>query len=364
MVEKTKDYSAAVSKAESTKKELDKKYFNRGLNIGIQSGIYYGLYTALVTTATVYGIWKFWYSGKAGLSYITLSFILGTLATGINDLTSAIWALANSIFKGKFGDFIKTLKTKPGMIMVFAAIVGGPIAGVTYILAVQMGGPVVIPIAGLNVAIGAILGRVILKQELSARTILGIVICLASSLLIGATSLTGEVKDGMILGIILAIIAAFGWGLEGVIAGFGTSMIDSEIGIAIRQTTSSLANLFIVLPIFGLIEGSGIHLISSLFIKAFTDPTILILFASGFFTFISFAFWYKGTSMCGAALGMACNGTYTFWGPFFCWIILGIILKNPGYEIAPIAWFGSLLMALGIFIMSVNPLDYLKRGNK
>ena len=176
MVEKTKDYSAAVSKAESTKKELDKKYFNRGLNIGIQSGIYYGLYTALVTTATVYGIWKFWYSGKAGLSYITLSFILGTLATGINDLTSAIWALANSIFKGKFGDFIKTLKTKPGMIMVFAAIVGGPIAGVTYILAVQMGGPVVIPIAGLNVAIGAILGRVILKQELSARTILGIVI--------------------------------------------------------------------------------------------------------------------------------------------------------------------------------------------
>ena len=68
--------------------------------------------------------------------------------------------------------------------------------------------------------------------------------------------------------------------------------------------------------------------------------------------------------MCGAALGMACNGTYTFWGPFFCWIILGIFLKNPGYEIAPIAWIGSLLMALGIFIMSVNPLDFLKRGNK
>ena len=40
-----------------------------------------------------------------------------------------------------------------------------------------------------------------------------------------------------VLGIILAIVAAFGWGLEGVIAGFGTSMIDSEIGIAIRQTT-------------------------------------------------------------------------------------------------------------------------------
>ena len=39
MVEKTKNYSSTVSKAESTKKKLDKKYFNKGLNIGIQSGI-------------------------------------------------------------------------------------------------------------------------------------------------------------------------------------------------------------------------------------------------------------------------------------------------------------------------------------
>lgn len=364
MVEKAQNYSATASRAEVAKKNQDKKYFNKGLNIGIQSGIYYGLYTALVTTATVYGIWKFWYSGEIGLSDMTIAFILGTLATGINDLTSAIWALVNSLIKGKFGDFLKTLRTKPGLIMVFAAIIGGPIAGVTYILAVQMGGPVVIPIAGLNVAIGAILGKIILKQDLSPRMILGIIICLASSLLIGATSLKGEAKDGMVLGIILAIIAAFGWGLEGVIAGFGTSMIDSEIGITIRQSTSALINLLIVLPILGVIEGSGGGLAYGLFAKAITDRTMLILFASGFFTFISFAFWYKGNSMCGAALGMACNGTYTFWGPFFCWIILGIILKNPGYEIAPIAWVGSLLMALGIFIMSVNPLDYFKRGRK
>ncbi|WP_235942766.1 DMT family transporter [Anaerococcus faecalis] len=360
-MEKSQNYTN-TTKASVAKEALDKKYFSKGLNIGIQSGIYYGLYTALVTTATVYGIWKFWYSGEAGLSEMTLAFILGTLATGINDLTSAIWALGNSLLKGKFGDFIKTIKTKPGLIMIFAAIVGGPIAGVTYILAVQMGGPVVIPIAGLNVAIGAILGRIILKQELSARMIAGIVICLIASLLIGATSLTGEIKDGMLLGIILALIAAFGWGLEGVIAGFGTSMIDSEIGIAIRQSTSALSNLLIVLPILALIEGTGIGLIGSLFTKAITDPTILLLFASGFFTFISFNFWYKGNSMCGAALGMACNGTYAFWGPFFCWIILGVILKNPGYEIAPIAWIASILMAIGIFIMSVNPLDYFKRG--
>lgn len=40
--------------------------------------------------------------------------------------------------------------------MITAALVGGPIAGVAYIIAIQMAGPIVIPIAALNVAVGAI----------------------------------------------------------------------------------------------------------------------------------------------------------------------------------------------------------------
>lgn len=359
LIQKQKTYNPA----QVAKERLDKMYFKKGVWIGLQSGITYGLYTAFVTLATVFGIWAHWYSPESGFSAMTVAFILGTLATGVNDLTSAVWALANAIVKGKFTDFIKTLKTKPGLILIFAAICGGPIAGVCYILAVQMGGPAVIPVAGLNVVFGAILGRIIFKQKLDKRAILGILICVSASVIIGLTSFNGEVKEGMVLGIVLALIAAFGWGLEGTIAGFGTSMIDSEIGIAIRQTTSSLVNLLILLPILSTVEGSGVGLISNLFTKAITDKTILIFIISGFFTFVSFNLWYKGNSMCGAALGMALNGTYAFFGPFFCWIILGVFLNKSGYDISAVAWFGSVLMALGIFIMSVNPLDYIK-GDK
>lgn len=355
---------SAVSPADLAKKKLDQSYLKRGIGIGMQSGITYGLYTAFVTTATTYGIWATWYGDKSPLSAMAIAFILGTLATGINDLISAFWALFNALVRGKFSDFLKTLKTKPGLIMIFAAVVGAPIAGVAYVLAVVAGGPVVIPIAGLNVSLGAILGRVIFKQKLSPRVILGIVICFLASAIIGMSSLTGEIKPSMVLGIIMALIAAFGWGLEGTIAGFGTAMIDSEIGIAIRQTTSTLFNFLIVLPILGLIEGGGVKLIADLSLAALTDKTILIFVVSGLFTFLTFNTWYKGNSMCGTALGMALNGTYTFFGPFFCWIILGLILKNPGYEISPSTWFASILMAFGIFIMSVNPLDYLKRGEK
>lgn len=353
-----------MSQADLAKKKLDSTYFKKGINVGIQSGVTYGLYTAFVTTATTYGVWAGWYGENSPLSAMAIAFILGTLATGINDLLSAFWALGNALVKGKFEDFIKTIKTKPGLIMIFAAIIGAPIAGVAYVLAVVAGGPVVIPIAGLNVSIGAILGRIIFKQKLEKRAILGIVICFIASAIIGVSGLTGEIKPSMVLGMVMAFIAAFGWGLEGTIAGFGTAMIDSEIGIAIRQTTSTVFNFIIVLPVLAIIEGSGVSLVSNLTISALTDKTVLIFLISGLFTFLTFNTWYKGNSMCGTALGMALNGTYAFFGPFFCWIILGVILKNPGYELAPTTWLASLLMAFGIFIMSVNPLDYIKGRDK
>ncbi len=363
-MEKFQAENNAKSMACQRKAEVDKRYFKKGILTALASAINYGLYTAFLTTATVYGVWAYWSSGEAGLSAMAVAFILGTLATGFNDGLSAIWAIIISGFKGKLGDVFKVLRTKPGLIMVVAAIVGGPLAGVAYILAIQMGGPVVIPLAGLNAVVGAILGSVIFKQKLSLRMIIGMLICVAASLIIGLTSVTGSPKEGIVLGMILAIAAAFGWGFEGCIAGFGTTMIDSEIGITIRQIVSSLANFLVVLPILCTIEGSGVGLLGSLFTKAVTDPTILLLAISGFFSFFTFSMWYKGNSMCGAALGMACNGTYTFWGPLFCWIILGIILNKEGYDLPPVAWLASLLMAFGIFVMSVNPLDYLKKGKR
>ena len=54
--------------------------------------------------------------------------------------------------------------------------------------------------------------------------------------------------------------------------------------------------------------------------------------ASGFFAYTSFSNWYRGNSMCGTALGMACNGTYSFFVPLCSWIIIGLIM---GIEASP-----------------------------
>jgi len=130
--------------------------------------------------------------------------------------------------------------------MILAALIGGPIAGTAYVIALQMAGPIVVPISALCPAIAAILGKILYKQELNKRMALGIAVCVFASFLIGSTGFSGGASANTLIGILIAIIAALAWGFEGCVAGYGTSMIDPEIGICIRQVTSGIANLFIL----------------------------------------------------------------------------------------------------------------------
>jgi drug/metabolite transporter (DMT)-like permease len=260
--------------------------------------------------------------------------------------------------------------------MILCALAGGPVASTAYIVALQMAGSVIIPITALCPAIGAILGHFIFKQRLTPRMVVGVFVCVGASIMIGSTSFGGDAAPGVLAGCLIALVAAFGWGVEGCIAGFGTTLIDYEIGITIRQVTSGLSNLVILVPIISLLAsfaakkssetghlGATDGIGATEFIGgAFSDgPAMLFFVISGFFALFAFSLWYKGNSMCGAALGMACNGAYSFWGPFFCWIVLGLFFKEDGWMIAPIAWVGAVVMFFGILLIAVNPFAPLMK---
>jgi len=346
----------------SCQKKLSSSFFKKGITVAILSGMCYGLYSAFLTLGMSNGAWADWYGiNTAALSAFVITYMLGALGSAVNDTISAVWCIGIAGAKGKLGDFFRTLSTKPGKMMMIAALIGGPIASTAYVVALQMAGSIVIPITALCPAIGAILARILFKQKLNARMILGIAICFTASFMIGSTSLGGDAPEGLFLGICIAFIAALGWGLEGCVAGYGTSMIDYEIGITIRQATSGLSNLIILLPIFGLLAGD-IGLAPSLVISAVTSGSAMVWFVvSAFFAVFAYSLWYKGNSMCGAALGMACNGAYSFWGPFFCWLVLGVFVGQEGWALPPIAWAAAVVMVIGILVIAMNPLDLFRK---
>lgn len=359
-----KEVSKTVSlEAITAKNKLSSNFLKKGISIALFSGLMYGFYSAFLTLGMTKGVWGDWYGANAaGLSAVVITYVLGALGSAVNDTCSAVWAVIYATVKGKLGDFFRCLKTKPGAVMILAALIGGPISSTAFVVALQMAGSIVIPITALCPAIGAILGRILFKQKLDKRMMLGIAICVVSSFMIGSTSIGGDAPAGMFLGICIAFIAALGWGFEGCVAGYGTSMIDSEIGITIRQATSGLSNLIILVPLFGMIFGDGIKFSTNLVSQAFTSGPAMIWFAlSGLCAFVSYMSWYNGNSMCGAALGMACNGTYSFWGPFCCWIILGVIGGMDGWALPPIVWISAVLMMFGILVIAMNPMDLFKK---
>lgn len=349
--------SSSVSVARQKKRALDASFFRRGILVALFSSLMYGFYTAFVTAGQSSALWFGWMDAIDPTAFLVV-FILPTVASAINDTCSAIWALAITAKQGKLNDFGRTVNTRPGVILILSALVGGPIATVAYIIALSQAGTIVVPIAALNPAIGSILSRILYKQELGPRKLLGIAICVAAGLMIGSASLTGDSSSNMVLGLVLAFIAALGWGAEGCIAGYASCMIDTQIGITIRQCVSGVVELLVILPILSLFGGISLGQAFGYVGAAVTDlPTIACFIVAGFSAYKSFASWYRGNSMCGTALGMACNGTYTFVAPLVTWIIVGVVMGIDGYALPPIAWIAALVMILGIVVIAVDPKE-------
>lgn len=360
-MEQTMSNEIKKAQISSLKKQIKDDFKKKGIKIGLISGALYGVYTALLTLGMSSGVWSDWYGeNNAGLTVFTITYLLAALGNALNDTCSAVWALGNAAKDGKFNDFLRTVNSKPGRKIMLAALLGGPIAGTAYVIALQMAGSIIVPISALCPAISAILGKIFYKQEINKRMALGIVICVSASFLIGSTGVTGgEISVQLFLGIIVALIAAFGWGFEGCVAGYASAMVDTQIGICIRQLTSGIVNLFIVVPLIGVL-GNGMGESINLTLQALSNPAMIWFVLSGLAAFLSFMMWYAGNSMCGAGLGTACNGTYSFFGPLFCWIVLGVIYGKEGWSLPLVAWIGAVIMILGILIIAMNPLDLIR----
>ncbi len=215
-------------------------FMRRGIAFAMASGACYGLYTTFLTLAQTQGAWPQWLAGlpwdaagvlpsgnaavalppaggvHPGLSPITATFAMAALAAGLNDLLSGVWSLAVCAKNQQLDDLVRTVRSRPGAIMMLSAVIGGPFAATCYVVALnaatRAGNPgVIVPIAALNVTVGAILGRIMFGQRLGAKTAAGIAVCLGAGAVIGGASLS-TMGAGAAMGCAFALLAAIGWG--------------------------------------------------------------------------------------------------------------------------------------------------------
>lgn len=311
-----------------------KKFRRTGLTVGLISGLTYGLFSTFAVVA----------SSKQPLASAVGLFAAPYVASAFIDCFAAIWLIIYNSMTGRIREIGRSLKTFPGFIVILGAILGGPVANGAYLMGLSMAGAYAIPISALFTLFGAIFARIILKQKITQRVGVGMVICVIGAIIINWVK--PEAGSNFTLGIICAFIAAIGWGLEGVLAAFGSATIDSDIAVNIREGASGLINALIVLPIIGALGLFGNTLM--------VGKPIIWLAIAGFCAAVSFLTWYKSNCMVGCAVGMSLNMTYVFFG-----VVLSILFL--GSAVTPTIIVGSLVVFIGAVLVSVNPMDLFRK---
>jgi drug/metabolite transporter (DMT)-like permease len=324
-----------ITAATGLKQKLSSRFHAQGLTFGLLSGISYGLYSAIVGLAMLH---------KPFIGVVSI-FAAPLVVCAINDTMAFIWLLIYNAFKGQLKEVGRSFFTFPGLMVICGALLGGPIANGAYLIGIACAGAAAIPISALCPMFGALFARIVLKQKISKRVGVGMLICIAGAVLISYVKPTGSAPN-FVLGIVCAFIAAIGWGLEGGLAAFGTSMLDSNIAINIREGISGITFICVVLPIFAAFGLFGQTL--SVF------GTMGIIAIAALVAAFSFLTWYLGNCMVGVATGTSLNITYVMFG-----ILFSVILLHSTISTTVIV--GAVIITLGAILVSMNPLEMFKK---
>ncbi|WP_320174029.1 DMT family transporter [Maridesulfovibrio sp.] len=330
--------TASATTLEGLKLKQDVGFAKKGLFWALLSGITWGFDG--VVLALAFGIAAFADESHWLLAPLTVA--------GLHDSFSAFWLLIYNVITGRMKELGRTLRSKPARLVMLGAVFGGPVAMSCYFLGAKFAGAAyVMPITALYPAVASVFASIFLKERICKRAWIGLVMCIVGGIVIGYTPPEGAVGSEFYLGIMLALIATFGWGVEGVLATSSMDFLDPAVALNVRQLTSTIVFLTVVLPLAG-----GWDLI----IPALTSNLHWVFPVAAFAGALSYLCWYRSMNMTGVSRAMAINITYSLWGIFFSAIFTEI-------EITVSLLIGAAIITIGMIMVVGNPKDMVNLRN-
>ena len=301
------------------------------MKFGLLSGILWGLDTVFL--AIILGNTTF-------VSSDTAIFLAPFVSTFFHDFFSSLWIFLYLYFSKALRECLKLFKTRAGLIVMGAALLGGPLGMTGYLLAIKMiGAGYTSSISAFYPAFGAFLAFLFLKERLHKLSWFGFTLSVLGIYLLTYVPISGQVEN-FGLGVFLAFFCVVGWGSECVIISYAlkSSQITPIQSLYIRQTTSFMVYLIFIIPIV-----KGFPLISELV----TSPVVLYLLSTALFGTVSYFYYYKAIDTIGATRAIALNSMYAIWSIIFSAIIFQTALSGQ-----MVAY--SLLIIIGVILTVTN----------
>ena len=295
------------------------------MRYGIGSGALWGLDTVILAIALALN--PFATDAHASL-----------VSAALHDAVCALILLIFMAMRGRLKDTWRAIHTRSGRAVMVAALLGGPIGMSGYLLAIdQIGAGYTAIISTFYPALGTALAVLVLKERMRPRQVIALAVAIGAII---ATSYTSTSVSGSALwGVLGALAAVVGWGCEAVILAWGMrdDAVDNETALQIRETTSGLTYLVLVVPLGGALSSTG---------QALTSPGAmgLVALAAAAGT-ASYLFYYKAIDLLGAARAMALNISYSAWAVLFAFLLQSIVPAPVQIVLCVVILVGTVLAA-------------------
>ena len=295
------------------------------MRYGIGSGALWGLDTVILAIALALN--PFATDAHASL-----------VSAALHDAVCALILLIFMAMRGRLKDTWRAIHTRSGRAVMVAALLGGPIGMSGYLLAIdQIGAGYTAIISTFYPALGTALAVAVLKERMRPRQVIALAVAIGAII---ATSYTSTSVSGSALwGVLGALAAVAGWGCEAVILAWGMrdDAVDNETALQIRETTSGLTYLVLVVPLGGALSSTG---------QALTSPGAmgLVALAAAAGT-ASYLFYYKAIDLLGAARAMALNISYSAWTVLFAFLLQSIVPAPIQIVLCVVILVGTVLAA-------------------
>lgn len=295
------------------------------MRYGIGSGALWGLDTVILAIALALN--PFATDAHASL-----------VSAALHDAVCTLILLVFMAMRGRLKDTWRAIHTRSGRAVMVAALLGGPIGMSGYLLAIdQIGAGYTAIISTFYPALGTALAVLVLKERMRPRQVIALAVAIGAII---ATSYTSTSVSGSALwGVLGALAAVVGWGCEAVILAWGMrdDAVDNETALQIRETTSGLTYLVLVVPLGGALSSTG---------QALTSPGAmgLVALAAAAGT-ASYLFYYKAIDLLGAARAMALNISYSAWAVLFAFLLQSIVPAPIQIVLCVVILVGTVLAA-------------------
>ena len=295
------------------------------MRYGIGSGALWGLDTVILAIALALN--PFATDAHASL-----------VSAALHDAICALILLIFMAVRGRLKDTWRAVHTRSGRAVMVAALLGGPIGMSGYLLAIdQIGAGYTAIISTFYPALGTALAVAVLKERMRPRQVIALAVAIGAII---ATSYTStSVSGSTFWGVLGALAAVAGWGCEAVILAWGMrdDAVDNETALQIRETTSGLTYLVLVLPLGGALSSTG---------QALTSPGAMGLVAlAAVAGTASYLFYYKAIDLLGAARAMALNISYSAWAVLFAFLLQSIVPAPTQIVLCVVILVGTVLAA-------------------